>query len=100
MTPFELLEDLKKRNISIYLVGKKIKLKGEEETLTPDLIDTIREHKPELVKYLSQRSRKEDQAEWRKYTQWAWTGILLEAENQGDSERVRFAKQVLETIES
>ncbi|QPM68867.1 hypothetical protein [Atribacter laminatus] len=98
MTTFELLEELKKRKIIIYLSEGKIKLKGEEETLTPELIDTIRKYKSELVKYLTERSRNDDQTEWVKYAQWAWTGILLEAERQGDSERAHFAKQVLETI--
>jgi len=98
MTTLELIEELRKRKIDFYLVGDNLKVEGTRGTLVPELIDVVREHKSELVAYLSNRSRNDDQAEWRKYTQWAWTGILLEAERQGDTERTNFAQEVLDSI--
>ena len=98
MNPFEILEELEKRKITVYLSEGKIKLKGEEETLTPELIDTIREHKPELMAFLSEREKDDDMTEWRKYARWYWQGVLDEAERQEDVERMKYAREVLKTI--
>jgi tRNA-dihydrouridine synthase len=98
MNPFEILEELEKRKITVYLSEGKIKLKGEEETLTPELIDTIREHKPELMAFLSEREKDDDMTEWRKYARWYWQGVLDEAERQEDIKRMQYAQEVLKTI--
>jgi len=98
MTPFEILEELDKRKITVYLSEGKIKLKGEEETLTPDLINLIKEHKLELMAFLSERARNDDMTEWRKYARWYWQGVLDEAERQEDVERMKYAREVLKTI--
>lgn len=98
MTPLELLEELEKRNIEIYLKDGTIKLRGEEENLTPDLINLVKEYKPELMALLSRKAEDDDMAEWRKYARWFWQGVLDEAERQEDLERMRYAQEVLKTI--
>jgi len=98
MTPLEILKELKKRNIGIYLKENTLKLEGEEENLTPNLINLVKEHKPELVTYLSERARNDDMTEWRKYARWFWQGVLDEAERQEDVERMKYAREVLMTI--
>ena len=98
MNTFELFEFLKKRNIEIYLKDGDIKLRGEEEDLTPDLINLVKEHKQELITILSERVIDDDMTEWRKYAQWFWQGVLDEAERQEDIERMKYAQEVLKTI--
>ncbi|MEI6157016.1 MAG: hypothetical protein WCP87_01465 [Atribacterota bacterium] len=99
MTALEVLGLLQKRKIDIWLVGSDLKIAGDEEALTDDLVLALRTRKKELVSYFSQRSRADDlSAEWRQYARWSWTGILLEAERVGDTERVDFARGVLATV--
>ena len=76
MNTFELLEELEKRNIEIYLKDGDIKLRGEEEKLTPDLINLVKEYKQELITFITERARNDDMKEWRKYARWFWEGFL------------------------
>ena len=98
MTPLELLEELKKREIAIYIVGNTLKLEGEEENLTPNLINLVKEYKQELITHLSERAMDNDMTEWRKYARWFWEGVLDEAERQEDVKRMKYAQDVLKTI--
>jgi len=98
VTTFELLEELEKRNITIYLKEGSLKLQGEEENLTPDLINLVKEYKQELTAFLSERARNDDMTEWRKYARWFWQGVLDEAERQEDVKRMQYAREVLKTI--
>lgn len=98
MTTFELLEELEKRNITIYLKEGALKLVGEEENITPDLINLVKEHKQELITFLSERVENDDMTEWRKYARWFWQGVLDQAERQEDVERMKYAREVLKTI--
>jgi len=100
MTPIEIIEALRKGKISIYLVGGNLKVAGDKGSLSPELVDILRKHKAELVKFLSNQPREADLLldEWREYARGAWTGILLEAERQEDVSRMRYAQEVLKSI--
>ena len=98
MNTFELLEELEKRNIEIYLKDGDIKLRGEEEKLTPDLINLVKEYKQELITFITERARNDDMKEWRKYARWFWEGVLDEAERQENIKRMKYAQDVLKTI--
>ncbi|MEI6158158.1 MAG: hypothetical protein WCP87_07320 [Atribacterota bacterium] len=100
MTPAEILKKLHSRKVDIWLSGDDLKISGDESALTDDLVRILRQHKRELVAYLSQRPSVDDlSAEWRQYARWSWTAIKMEAARGGDAERVAFAREVLGTIQ-
>jgi hypothetical protein len=53
MTPAELVADLNSKGISLVANGDKLKCKGKESALTPELLETLRVHKAELMAFLS-----------------------------------------------
>jgi TubC N-terminal docking domain len=52
MDPAEILAELSSRGISLVVNGDKLKCKGKKSSLTPDLLETLRERKAELVPLL------------------------------------------------
>jgi hypothetical protein len=53
MTPAELVADLNSKGISLEASGDKLKCKGKESALTPELLETLRERKAELIALLA-----------------------------------------------
>jgi hypothetical protein len=53
MSLAELLADLNSRGISLVVNGDKLKRKGKESALTPELLETLREQKAELMALLA-----------------------------------------------
>jgi TubC N-terminal docking domain len=58
MTPAELVADLNSRGITLTVNGDKLKCRGREAALTPELLETLREHKSEIMLLLSQAPSK------------------------------------------
>jgi hypothetical protein len=52
MTPAELVVDLNSRGITVAVNGDKLKCKGKESALIPELLETLRERKAELIALL------------------------------------------------
>jgi len=103
----DLLEKLKELNIKVYITPEgKIKLKGNEEVLTPELIEEARQHKQELIKLLRpvsfleveqwllegkdiyQEAKVRGFDEWRALSLWYWSNKLPEP----------YAREVIQTI--
>ncbi len=53
MTGVELLAGLRAQGISLTVNGDKLKCKGKESALTPELLETLREHKADLMALLA-----------------------------------------------
>jgi hypothetical protein len=53
MTPAELVADLNSKGIFLVANGDKLKCKGKQSVLTPELLETLREHKADLMALLS-----------------------------------------------
>jgi hypothetical protein len=54
MTAPELLADLRARGIRVRVVGDRLRL-APLEVLTPELLEVVRQHKPELLRLLAGR---------------------------------------------
>jgi hypothetical protein len=52
MTAIEVLQDLRRRGFEVEADGSDIFCRGTTEPLTPDLLDALKLHKPEIIKYL------------------------------------------------
>jgi hypothetical protein len=48
-----LLHELQGAGVEVYLAGEKVKLRGSRTTLTPELLDRVKEHKAELLAALT-----------------------------------------------
>jgi hypothetical protein len=53
MTPAELVADLNSKGITVAVNGDKLRCKGRESDLTPELLETLRERKAELIALLT-----------------------------------------------
>lgn len=103
----DLLEKLKRLNIKVYLTSEgKVKLEGDEEVLTPELIEEAKQHKSELIELLRPISFLEIEQwllegkdiyreakargfdEWGALALWYWSNKLPEP----------YAKEVIQTI--
>ena len=53
MTPTELVADLNSKGITLAVDGDKLRCKGKQSVLTPDLVEQLRMHKAELMSLLA-----------------------------------------------
>jgi hypothetical protein len=53
MTAIEFVPDLNYKGITLTVNGDKLKCKGKESDLTPELLETLRERKAELIALLA-----------------------------------------------
>ena len=53
MRPAEFLADLSSRGISLVVYGDKLRCRGKQSALTPDILATLRHYKQEVLAYLS-----------------------------------------------
>ena len=56
MTIPDILNELNRRNISIEVIGEKIRLHGSKDVLDESLVESIRNHKSEIMIFLSSGS--------------------------------------------
>ncbi|MGE5618092.1 MAG: hypothetical protein ACM3US_02410 [Sphingomonadaceae bacterium] len=54
-TVIELVADLSRRGLILEVAGNKLKIRGPRPLLTPNVLEVLREHKPEIVRLLSQK---------------------------------------------
>src|SRR5918996_5385693 len=54
MTPAELLADLNSKGVTLVVDGDKLKCKGKQSVLTPELLDALRQHKVEIIGLIGQ----------------------------------------------
>jgi hypothetical protein len=53
----QLISSLGKLNIYLQAQGAELKIKGSKENLTPAIVEQIRQHKAELIRYLGAESQ-------------------------------------------
>ncbi len=52
MTPTELIAELERRNVKIFLAGDKLRLEAPAGVLTPEIKEAVTKYKPELMAWL------------------------------------------------
>ena len=52
MTPFSFLQQLLKNGVDLWIEGEKLLYQGPSTAFTPDIINTLKEMKPTLMKIL------------------------------------------------
>lgn len=70
MTAEEVLEKLRVLDVSLEVAGDKLRL-SPPEAISPDLLEAIRAHKPELLALLSRETSKTDLSELSEPSRWA-----------------------------
>ncbi len=53
MRPRALLDDLRRRGFTLWLDNDKIRFKGTQEPLSPDLLAELKSNKPDLIRILA-----------------------------------------------
>ncbi len=53
MNPADLLADLRKRRVVLSLDGHRLRYRGSEDAVTPDVVEQLRKHKAALVGMLT-----------------------------------------------
>ncbi|MFL9458796.1 condensation domain-containing protein [Tolypothrix bouteillei VB521301_2] len=52
----DLLENLSAKNVELWIEGDKLRYRGPENALSPELLASIKQHKPEILRLLSHSS--------------------------------------------
>lgn len=56
MNIVELLNDLAARQVSLWLDGDQLRYRAPKDALTPQLVNTLKQHKPDVIAWLRQRA--------------------------------------------
>ena len=84
--------------ISLSVAGDKIRYAPKSST-PPDFVDTLREHKAEVLAYLREPSFQcWILEEWRRMSIPEWRCILNESQQQGDRKREEYARWMLREV--
>jgi cyclopropane fatty-acyl-phospholipid synthase-like methyltransferase len=89
MSVDKLLEKLLKLNIKLWVEGDQIRYRAPKDVITPDLLNEIRQNKPEILKILKEGVQKieppscDDQTLWNVYNSMYYLPALAAADELG-----------------
>jgi hypothetical protein len=98
-----ILDQVKQLGINFTVAGDRIRYRPASR-MPPDLIETLRSHKAELLQALRQRQTPESDLacwvleEWRRVSIPEWRRILKDSIEQGDRKREEYARWMLREV--
>jgi hypothetical protein len=103
MSTRTLIAEIRMLGVKLWTEGDRLRYAGPEEAVTPELVERVRSHKPEIVKLLKAKRRKLEQADrrgliirWSEYPKW----IKLHDPLTGEWHEVRASECLPSVVET
>jgi hypothetical protein len=98
-----ILDKVRQLGVSLTVEGDRIRYRPASR-MPPDLVETLRSHKAELLQALKQHQAPESDLtcwvleEWRRVSIHEWRHILAESLEKGDAKRANYARWMLREV--